>query len=181
MRPVGYLVNTEEGLEGEPGLFYNYITAGNGLFIRAGNPFVEATVLIGDAQVRGCAPLEDKVELPKGKIPKRLYDLALSNLCAEPYRERYLAVVWEGEYHLRVPHQDGSSYGVEYEPVPHTVLDIHSHATMHAFFSGTDNGDEQGLRLYMVVGKLNSLFPEAKLRVGVYGYFAPIRMEDIFV
>jgi len=52
---------------------------------------------------------------------------------------------------------------------------------MKAFFSMTDNVDEQGLRLYMVVGKLNSLFPEAKLRVGVYGYFAPIRMEDIFV
>ena len=34
MKPVGYMLHKEEGLSGEPGLYYDYIVAENGLFIR---------------------------------------------------------------------------------------------------------------------------------------------------
>lgn len=180
MRPIGYLLNTKEGPEGEPGLFYDYILAGNGLFVRARSPLLEATVLITPAPVRGLSPLEEKVELPQGKIPRRIYDLALPILCADPQRERFLAITWEGEYCLIMPPQEGSAGGVEYERLSNTVLDIHSHGTMHAFFSGTDDRDEQGLRLYMVVGRLDTLLPDVEMRVGVYGYFAPLELEDVF-
>jgi PRTRC genetic system protein A len=59
-------------------------------------------------------------------------------------------------------------------------MDIHSHGHMKAWFSGTDNTDEQGLRLYMVVGRLDTLLPEVELRLGVYGYFIPLSVEDVF-
>jgi PRTRC genetic system protein A len=180
MRPVGYLINEEKGLAGEPGLFYNYILAGNGVFLTARSPLLEATVLIAPAQVRGLLPLEEGVELPQGKIPQRLYDLAISILAAEPCHECYLAVTWKGEYCLRIPPQEGSAGRVRYEPLPNTVLDIHSHGTMCAFFSGIDDQDEQGLRLYMVVGRLDTLFPEVKMRIGVYGYFVSAQVEEIF-
>ena len=180
MNPVGYLLNTREGLSGEPGTFYDYIVAGNGLFVRAKGPLVVATVLVADAEVRGLAPLEERVVLPQGKVPRALYDLAISVVAADPMREHYLAVTWEGAYHLRVPAQDGTAGGVSYERLPATVLDIHSHGTMRAFFSGTDNRDEQGLRLYMVIGRLDRLLPDVELRIGVYGYFAPLSAEDIF-
>jgi len=84
------------------------------------------------------------------------------------------------EYRLRMPEQVSRDAGVQYAHLPSTVLDIHSHGATSAFFSTTDNQDEQGLRLYAVVGKLDSLIPEVKLRVGVYGYFAPVRFEEIF-
>ena len=79
-----------------------------------------------------------------------------------------------------MPWQSGSSGGVEYEVLPDTVLDIHSHGMMSAFFSSTDNSDEQGLRLYMVMGRLDTLIPELEMRVGVYGYFAPVELDEIF-
>jgi PRTRC genetic system protein A len=60
------------------------------------------------------------------------------------------------------------------------VVDIHSHAHMGAFFSLTDNEDEQGLSLYMVVGKLDTLIPEVEIRLGVYGYHIPLNLEEIF-
>ncbi len=179
MRPVGYLINTEGGPEGSPGLFYNFILARNGIFIRAESPLIAATISIAGAEVRGLSPLREEVKLKKGRIPKGLYELALSMLSADRYREKYLAITWEGEYRLRVPMQAGEAGGVQYEVLPNTVLDIHSHGVMPAFFSSTDNLDEQGLRLYMVVGRLDKLIPEVKLRVGVYGYFAPIRLEEI--
>lgn len=180
MRPVGYLVNTKRGAEGVPGVFYDYILAGNGLFIRGARPLLKATILVAPAQVRGLLPLEEKVELTRGKIPWGIYDLALSILLADRYHERYLAVVWEGEYRLRMPLQESREGGVSYERLPATILDIHSHGGMRAFFSGTDNYDEQGLRVYMVVGRLDTLLPEVEMRVGVYGYFAPIRIEEVF-
>lgn len=181
MRPVGYLINTGDGPAGEPGLFYNYILAGNGLFVEARSQVVTATLLVADADVRGLAPLAERVELIPGRIPRVLYELAISVLADGPREERYLAITWEGHYHLRAPPQEGSSGGVTYERLPNTVVDIHSHGSMGAFFTETDDRDEQGLRVYIVVGKLDTLWPRVKVRVGVYGYFAPISVEEVFV
>jgi len=179
MKPVGYLTNTGRGLEGEPGLFYNYILAQSGLFVRAEGPYLEATVCIAPAEVRGLQPLQEEVRLKKGRIPSSLWELALSVLQADRWHERYLAITWEGEYRLRMPEQVSREAGVQYAHLPSTVLDIHSHGAMSAFFSTTDDRDEQGLRLYAVVGRLDSLIPEVKLRIGVYGYFVPIQLNEI--
>jgi len=180
MRTVGYLLNTKEGLADEPGLFYDYILAENGLFVRARSPLLGATVRVALGRVRGLMPLEEVVELPQGVIPRHIYDLALSTLAMSREQEIYLAVTWEGEYRLRMPFQEGQAGVVRYHRLPGTVLDIHSHGGMPAFFSATDDSDEQGLHLYMVVGRLDTLLPEVKLRVGVYGYFAPVEMKEVF-
>ena len=180
MKPVGYLLNKADGLEGEPGIFYNYIVAGNGLFVKGASPLLEATVLVAEGTVRGLAPLAEEVHLEHGKISRHLYDLAVMVFAGDPFDEYYLAVVWEGRYDLRRPVQERSPGGVHYDVVPGTVLDIHSHGGMSAWFSGTDNRDEQGLKLYCVVGRVNTMLPEALFRVGVYGYFCPLEVEDIF-
>ena len=59
------------------------------------------------------------------------------------------------------------------------ICDLHSHGNMRAFFSLTDNADEQGARLYAVIGKLDSE-PEMRLRVGVYGYWHPLPLTAVF-
>jgi len=180
VRPVGYLLNKREGLNGEPGLFYDYILTENGLFIRAQNPLIKGTLCISPVEIRGLSPLYEQIELVHGKIPRHLYDLSLSVLIASSDREQYLAITWENEYRLRIPTQDRSSAEVKYENLPSSVMDIHSHGRMKAWFSGTDNRDEQGLRLYMVVGRLDTLLPEVEIRLGVYGYFAPLCVEEVF-
>jgi len=180
MRPVGYLINTEGGLQGEAGPFYNYILAGNGLFVRGENGLIKATAMIVPAEVRGLVPMVENVVLPGGKIPRRIFDLALSVMLSSPYRERYLAVVWDDGYHLREPPQEGSESGIKYDRLPNTVVDIHSHGPMGAFFSSTDDRDEQGLAVYIVVGKLNTLHPEVLLRIGVYGHFSHLSLDEVF-
>jgi len=180
VEPVGYLLNTKEGLAGKAGLYYNYIFAETGVFIRARNPLLRATLCINPAEIRGLAPLYKNLELVHGKIPRALYDLAISALTASCPLERYLAVTWEGQYHLTTPTQWREPAEVKYERVSSTILDIHGHGAMRAFFSGVDDADEQGLGLDMVVGKLDTLIPEVEMRLGVYGYFAPVTMGDIF-
>jgi PRTRC genetic system protein A len=180
VKQVGYLLNTKWGLAGEAGLFYDYIVSENGLFIRAENPLLKVTVCISDVEIRGLSPFKENVELAHGKIPGAFYNLALSIMMASSDREQYLAVTWEDQYHLRLPAQERNSASVKYERLPSAVLDIHSHGNMKAFFSITDDADEQGLRLDMVVGKLDTLLPDVEIRLGVYGYFIPVSHEEIF-
>jgi PRTRC genetic system protein A len=180
VKPVGYLIYGKTGLAGESGAFYDYILGSNGLFIRAENRHIKALVCVAPAEVRGLLPVDERVELLHGKIPRILYDLSLSVLMVEVLRERYLAVVWNGGYHIGYPRQTGEGAGVKYDCLPDTVLDIHSHGGMGAFFSSTDDSDEQGLGLSLVMGKLGTPEPEYLLRLGVYGYYADIDFEEVF-
>jgi len=180
MSVVGYLINSKDGLSGERGSFYNYILGSGGLYVRTRSPLLEATICITPAEVRGLAPVAEEVRLIHGRIPRGIYNSALVVLYGDPHKERYLAVTWTGAYHIAYPSQKGDGGSVEYERVPNTVLDIHSHGSMAAFFSGTDDRDEQGMRLSMVLGKIDTNEPEYLMRVGIYGYFADVSFEEVF-
>jgi hypothetical protein len=182
VKPVGYLINTLAGLQGEPGVFYDYVLSCDGLFLRAKNAHLAATVCIAPQVVRGLAPLEENIRLLHGKVPMYFLNLALSVLCIKPDIEQYLALTWQGNYSLGVPSQSQTAASVTYETLPGTILDIHSHVGgVPPHFSGIDDHDEQGFCLYAVAGDLWSLFPTVNIRIGVYGYFLPLKKEDVFV
>lgn len=60
------------------------------------------------------------------------------------------------------------------------VMEIHSHNTMKAFFSLKDDMGELATRLYAVVGRLDKVFPDIKVRVSVGGKFVTIKPDDVF-
>jgi PRTRC genetic system protein A len=97
-------------------------------------------------------------------------------------REVLLAVTFDPNrgYRLIVPPQVASPISVIYRPPTDAVLEIHSHGPHPAVFSTTDDRDEQGLRLYGVVGQLGTEQPSVSLRVGAYGYFLPIAWGSVF-
>ena len=128
------------------------------------------------------APIQEEIQLLHGKIPLYFLNLALSILCIKPDIEQYVAVTWQGNYTLTIPSQLQTAGSVTYETLPNTVLDIHSHTGgVPAHFSNIDDRDEQGLGLYAIVGDLRNLCPTIELRLGIYGYFMPLKKEDIFV
>ena len=53
---------------------------------------------------------------------------------------------------------------------------------MRAYFSGTDDADETGFRIYGVIGLINCdpKIPELRLRVGVHGNFWEIPADWVF-
>jgi hypothetical protein len=180
-KTVNYLTNFLTGLQGEPGIAYNYILAADGLYISAKNDRLAATVCIASQEVRGLAPLAEEITLVHGKIPLRLLELALSLLCVHPDTEKYLAITWEGEYRLKEPPQEAGPGHVTYETLPNTILDIHSHTgSMPAKFSYIDDHDEQGFGLYAVAADLRSLFPTIEIRLSVYGYFLTLEKNEVF-
>lgn len=179
-RPVGYLVKHQEGLQGERGAFYDYVVAGNGVFVETEGSLMAARVPVAEGKVRGLQDTEAKIVLRHGLIAAHLFDLALNVMLADWHNERYLAIAWrDDQYRLLDPRQEGGGAGVKYLRLDGVVLDLHSHCEMPAFFSPTDNRDEQGLKLYGVVGKLDER-PQLKLRAGVYGYFHELPWDQVF-
>ena len=180
-KPVGYLINSLTGIEGEPGVFYNYILAAGGVYLRAKNAQLAATVCIAPCEIRGLAPLKEDIQLLHGRIPLYLLNMALSNLIVTPDIEQYLAIIWEGAYSLKIPSQQATAVSVTYETLPGTVLEIHSHTGgVPAHFSPVDDRDEQGFGLYAVVAGLRDLCPTVELRLGIYGYFLSIERNEVF-
>ena len=57
--------------------------------------------------------------------------------------------------------------------------DIHSHNSMDAFFSGTDDRDERSTGLYLVLGKLDHFYPEIEARIFCGDSFVPINPDTV--
>ncbi len=178
-KSVGYLMNYPEGLSGERGMFYNYIFAANGVFIEAENPLIAARIPVAECDIKGLAPIEPKVSLTYGSIPQRFFDLTLDLFLTDINTEHYAAITGDGGYHFYIPVQEKKAGSVTYEVGNSVVLDMHSHGCGGAWFSGTDDKDETGLKLCGVVGKLDAT-PIVRLRIGVYGYFYDLWWKEVF-
>jgi PRTRC genetic system protein A len=114
--------------------------------------------------------------LPAGKIPfaffqqieaffRKVIELKGTAL------EAMIFIIWNPTqgYHLFVPTQSVGAASVNFDPkdLPGgsiIVVDIHSHGSMAAFYSGTDNtNDAPTIRFSGVFGKLTSIDPVTKL------------------
>ena len=181
--PVGYLVNHPGGLAGVHGIGYDYVLGSGGVYVQSQGAHLTARVLVAPGEVRGLAPVAEKAQLTNGPIPASLFELGLRWFQDAPDTERFFAVRWDGDgyrYRLVVPPQAGTATRLEYAPPSGVVAEFHSHGGSRAFFSATDDRDEQGFRIYGVVGRLDAPRPELRLRVGVYGHFAPVDWPQVF-
>ena len=179
--PVGYLVNHPAGLAGVQGIGYDYVLGSGGIYVQSQSGHLTARVLVAPGAVRGLAPVAEKVELTHSPIPASLFELGLRWFQDAPDTERFFAVRWDREaYRVVVPEQTGTVASLTYRPLPDVVAEFHSHGKGRSFFSNTDDGDEQGFRIYGVVGRLDTPLPELSLRVGVYGHFGPLRWGQVF-
>jgi PRTRC genetic system protein A len=140
-------------------------------------------------------PEEQNVEYGRshfGKIPLALFKEILAffkSICDESKDEAYVQTFWdpvEKRYFNHVPAQRVSGASVNFERDTelearcHLVLETHSHNTMDAFFSGTDNADEKSDRFFGVIGKLNQSSPATLFSFVCGGKRVIIKREDIF-
>lgn len=133
---------------------------------------------------------EFKMALPK--IPAHIFSKVMGffkSISDELHYEVLVHILYDTEekvYIIKVPKQRISEASVNSEtdePYPDRyihVIDFHSHNTMPAVFSGTDNADEKETRLYAVAGRFNRTFPEITVRAGCAGKFIPLNPEDVF-
>ncbi|MFA5385030.1 MAG: hypothetical protein WC364_10275 [Eubacteriales bacterium] len=176
---AGYFIHKDNLLEGDAGFAYNYIMAGNGVYIHAFNDFLTALIPISNVEIRGLTSPEPFVKLHYGKIPSRIFETVVNSAKTMDSTEVYYAITWNGEYKVWRPVQTGVESKVTYHPMANTVVGLHSHPAFAGCFSSDDDRDEQGFRLDVVIGRLNTI-PEVSVRVGVYGYFWPLPWTQVF-
>jgi PRTRC genetic system protein A len=183
---VQHLIVQDDGkLPPIPDCLYTYILAGNGLFLYAKRESLEVLIPVSRAAIAGLPPLDPFVNMPR--VPAVLLQHVLKasreNLPNEILfwfnfdRDRQ---VWNLDAPLQIcrpasvfPVDRSDPLGVK------ALIDLHSHALMGPFFSTTDDRDEQGFRIFAVIGKVNQK-PEIHVRVGVYGNYWTIPASAIF-
>ncbi len=187
---VTYHVHKNKPLPTNDALAYQYILAGNGVFIRSNGSFFSALVPVKRCVVRGLAPLKPQFRLRVPRLPSILLQSVLTDAkhsCA-PHNKR---ILHEALYHF---HHLGNTVRVKKRPQQATVTtvqtegdggtdvicDLHSHGRMPPFWSDTDNKDELGARLYAVIGRVDTVKPEIQMRVGVYGHWLPLPVTAVF-
>ena len=180
---VDYLV-ARDGPPPVSGPAYDYVMAGNGIYVQAENACLLARVPLADCEVRGLPALEPACVLKHGRLPRDLWQhiVAVAQTWAAFDQEVLLTVRHAARlgYHLVVPRQTTGPTEITYRPAPNVVLEIHSHHAYPARFSPVDDADEQRLALYGVLGRLDTAQPQVALRLGVYGYCMPVPWEGVF-
>jgi PRTRC genetic system protein A len=180
---VEYLV-ARDGVPTRQGLAFDYLLAGDGVYLVASNDALEVRVPIAGCSVRGLPPVYPACNLKHGRLPQRIWDAIVWAAQVGYMRghEVLVAVTFDPNvgHRLTVPPQIAGPDRVVYRPPTSAVLELHSHGPHPAVFSSTDDRDEQGLRLYGVIGRLGAERPEVALRVGAYGHFLPVLWETAF-
>lgn len=159
---------------------YEYVVAGNGLFVRAENPHMRAMVQVSCSQLRGLAVLRPCFELKIPHAPVGILRAALRDARESLPNEAMYQLVFDGGWRCIRPRQCASRAALEFDDTPTAVIDLHSHGQMDAFFSSVDDGDECGLRVYAVLGNVGSARVKLVMRAGVYGHYMPLEMTDVF-
>jgi PRTRC genetic system protein A len=165
---------------------FDFIWAANGVFKRARNRYLEACIPVAARMFPGLLPILPYVRLLGERIPGRVLSIALADARkqarARPAEAMYHVHLGEGRVRLSRPRQDAGAASLTYRGggEADVVMDIHSHCQMRAFFSLTDDRDEQGFRLYAVMGHVFNSRPQIGVRVGVWGSFWPVPVWDVF-
>ncbi|MBP1931754.1 Mov34/MPN/PAD-1 family protein [Ammoniphilus resinae] len=145
--------------------------------------------------VRELDPIQPGFQFQLSKIPGTLLQTALSFFrayCNEWVQNEVMVQIYYDrltkEYFMECPYQTVSKARIDAK-IDHVllhnqqyvqVMHLHSHNTMSAFFSETDNNDEKGFMLYGVIGRLDFHEPDMRLRVGCNGHFFKLPIDYIF-
>ena len=120
------------------------------------------------------------------KIPFTILFQIIALFRADLTRECVVQILWNEDegYYIREVAYDATKTYLKYEPVPGRdvlVMTVHSHNTMRAIFSRTDDNDEIYTGLFGVIGCLGpNSRPEMSFRAGMEGCFKGIPTGHLF-
>lgn len=175
------------------GLMYRYVVGANGVFVQARRKGLEACLWSSALMepIRGLAEVTPYVKLEPGKVNSKVIEWLFWHARNESPKEALFYLVQRegllksfGDWTIRMPTQVQSAGGVRpvdpfNQSAQEALIEVHSHHTMGAFFSRTDDRDEQGFRIYAVMGMIFEK-PTLLVRAGVYGHFWEVPARWIF-
>lgn len=178
-----YVVNENGTLPETTDCLYAYILAGNGVFLKAKRTGLDVLIPVCSRMIAGLPALIPYVNVAR-RVPQCLLLHALK-LSLNHLPDEILFWFSAKEYWtMQVPQQLTSLSSVmpveSFDEMGTSALvDLHSHGRLPPFFSRIDNKDEQGFRIYAVIGEIDKS-PSIRIRVGVYGNYFDIPASTVF-
>jgi PRTRC genetic system protein A len=167
---------------------YEYVFAGNGIFIRAQRQELTTCIPLLDTTIHGLPEVTPSLSLACPRIPETIMsDILAHSLTAwaDPTgpKEALFHCGYDTNWSLSIPEQIRTYASVRCtDPFPPSyakcLVEIHSHHEMPPLFSSTDDQDETGFRIFGVLGHF-SREPQILFRIGIYGHFFRIPAESI--
>jgi PRTRC genetic system protein A len=183
---VDYHIATEP-VTAIPRKSYDYILAGNGVFLRATRAGIDVLMPIASCEVRGLPHLDAHFRWDYPRIPIRLTAQILQECERLGAIEVLFYLLYDPStgWQLVCPEQEQSA--THCRPLQddkdsdyaRAIVHVHSHHQMDAKFSEADDQEDQGFRIYGIIGNLGQQ-ATLSVRVGVFGYFWNLPAHFIF-
>ncbi len=163
------------------------IVAANGVFVQVKLDWLDCIVRIADTAPVPPLPygtVQERIDFAFGVIPVSLLEAFIeAGRIGLPNEVAGGLIYSRSTKNLRLQVYDvlrTSPDGVEYcmpslEVGESLAVDLHTHGINRAFWSFTDNRDDQGVKVAGVFGNLDRNKPSAAFRLAVNGYYKPIR------
>lgn len=162
-----------------------WVWAANGVFKQGVGEHLEALIQVAHTPpVPGLVPLAPTVRwrTHAGRVPGELLASALEHARRVADRrggaieQQYLMTYRPDRlrpFQLELPRQQATATQVRYDlgvVCGRPLVDLHSHHRMRAFFSDTDDRDDNGLSVSAVLGRIFAGRPEICVRINVWGH-----------
>jgi hypothetical protein len=171
---------------------YEYVMAGNGILIRGARREFQTQFCIQPFAVRGLQELAPSLQMNGPRVSREIVAEMLQRArSARDGKGQPCEIVFHLEldeaigWQCHVPSQRQSplrarpSDDSPTSSYARACIEVHSHVDMHASFSSLDDQDEQGFRIYAVIGCISTT-PVMRVRVGLYGYRHDIPANWVF-
>ncbi|MBE9048638.1 hypothetical protein IQ255_30390 [Pleurocapsales cyanobacterium LEGE 10410] len=116
------------------------------------------------------------------QVPQNKVKAIIDRINQYPNLEQLFYLYWRGTgWEVICPEQEctpTSCISVEQHPES-AAIEIHSHGAMGAFFSATDNREENGCRISTVIGRSKGQL-EIVSRVCAHGLFLDVASDQIY-
>ncbi|AGY57995.1 hypothetical protein [Gloeobacter kilaueensis] len=168
---------------------WDYLFAQDGVGLRARRTGLEVCMPLscGAIRLQGLRPLRPYFSLEYPRVPATcLQAIVAHSLAATDHDGRPLEALFYlkyslGAWQLRAPATSATSTSVIAVDRHDSDADVelHSHHAMTPRFSLRDDEEEQGFRIYAVIGHLFTT-PALHVRVGCFGHFWSIPAASVF-
>lgn len=159
-----------------------YLWAGNGIFRSVSRTEFNATITHRLVTTPGLTELLPGFELLVPQVPQDKVKSIIDRINQHRDLEQLFYLYWRGTaWEVIFPEQECTSTSCisrEQHPEP-AAIEIHSHGSMGAFFSSTDNQEENGCRISTVIGRNNNQL-EIISRVCAHGLFLNVSSDQIY-
>lgn len=165
---------------------FDYLLAGNGLFVRAKRTEFSVCLPIFHGKIEGLPNIKSEIVWHGEQIPSRIWREILENARGNGDFARFKEDVYvvyrhaetsgwhtknigkERSYASTIADDSLSEYGA-------ACLEIHTHPPNAIHFSQLDDRDEQGkFRIFGILVDIYSQNPKIRFRCGIYDYFGQI-------